>query len=86
MNIDFSSLDFQKVSEGIEKATVKLPNGYTVFISRGSKVAHTYGAPYEVVMNPIRNEVMEESIGYLSEKEVKQIINEISNLPKLKTS
>lgn len=86
MNIDFSSLNFEKISDGVETASVKVPNGYTILISRGRNVAHTYGAPYEVTMSPIRNEILEEPIGYLSEKEVKQIINEVSNLPKLKNS
>ena len=82
----FSDLEFKKISEGIETASIKLSNGYTVYVSRGNGVAHTYGAPYEVLMKPLEKKIMDDAVGYLSEKEVKQLVNEISNLPKLKDS
>ncbi len=84
MDVDFSSLEFKNISDGVEQASVKLPNGYTVNIRKGNKVAHTYGAPYEISMSPEHKETMEDSVGYLTEKEVKQLINEISSLAKVR--
>ena len=85
MKYTFSDLVFEPYSAwpNTEEAIVKLKNGYTVKILRGEGAAHTYGAPYEVSMTPISSAIMEEPIGYLSDKQVIQLIHEIQNLPKL---
>ena len=85
MKYTFEDLVFEPLSglPRTEEAVVKLKNGYIVRVLRGEGAAHTYGAPYEVSMTPMSSSVMEEPIGYLSDKQVIQLIHEIQNLPKL---
>jgi len=68
-----------------EEAVLTLRNGYTVKILKGKMAAHTYGAPYELFISPIIKEITVDSIGYLSEKELISLINEIETFPKLKS-
>ena len=72
---------FKRLSEGDKEASITLENGYRVYVSKG---ASTYGAPYELFMKPINSKVLDEPIGYLNEKEVLSLINEIKRLPKVK--
>lgn len=65
------------------EACLLLNNGYSVKVLKGQQAAHTYGAPYELSVSPIVKEITEDSIGYLSEKELLRLINEIESLPKL---
>jgi hypothetical protein len=71
--------------ENTEEATLTLSNGYTVKVLKGLHAIHTYGAPYELSVSPIIKEITEDSIGYLSEKELIRLINEIENFPKLRS-
>lgn len=66
-----------------EEAQLTLTNGYSVKVLRGKKALHTYGAPYELTANPLPNVLMDDSIGYLDEKDLMRLINELQNLPKL---
>ena len=72
-------------SEDTQEACLSLKNGYTVKILKGKKAAHTYGAPYELSISPVLKEISEGSIGYLSEKQLLKLINEIENYPKLRS-
>lgn len=80
-------LDFHpfKGSKDTEEASLLLKNGYTVKVLRGKEAVHTYGAPYELSVSPIAKEITEDSVGYLSEKDLFKLINEIENLPKLRS-
>ena len=68
-----------------EEAVLTLKNGYIIKVLRGQFAAHTYGAPYELSLSPMIKEITEDSIGYLSEKDLLRLINEIENFPKLKS-
>ena len=72
-------------SEDTQEARLLLKNNYTVKILKGKKAAHTYGAPYELSISPVLKEISEGSIGYLSEKQLLKLINEIENYPKLRS-
>lgn len=71
--------------EDTQEACLTLNNGYTVKILKGQQAIHTYGAPYELSVSPMIKEITEDSIGYLSEKELLKLINEIENFPKLRS-
>jgi len=62
---------------------LELTNGYSVRVLRGKQALHSYGAPYELVANPLPNKLMDDSVGYLDEKSLMRLINELQNLPKL---
>lgn len=68
-----------------QEASLKLENGYTVKILKGQCATHTYGAPYELFVSPIVKDITDDSVGYLSEEDLIRLINEIENLPKLKS-
>ena len=87
MSKTIEELTFQPLKglENTQEAQLLLKNGYIVKILKGQYAAHTYGAPYELSVSPIVKEITEDSIGYLSEKELIRLINEIENLPKLKS-
>lgn len=74
-----------KGMEDTQEVSLALKNGYTVKILKGKLAAHTYGAPYELSVSPIIKEITEDSIGYLSEKSLLKLINEIENYPKLRS-
>lgn len=71
--------------EDTQEACLTLNNGYTVKILKGTQAAHTYGAPYELSVSPTIKEITEDSIGYLSERDLLKLINEIENFPKLRS-
>ena len=87
MKRTIEDLDFQpfKGLDDTQEASLLLKNGYTVKVLKGRQAAHSYGSPYELSLSPIVKEITEDSIGYLSEKELLRLINEIENLPKLKS-
>lgn len=87
MGRKIEELDFHpfKGLEDTEEACLLLKNGYTVKVLRGQQAAHTYGAPYELSVSPMIKEITEDSIGYLSEKDLIRLINEIENFPKLRS-
>ena len=68
-----------------KEASLTLKNGYTIKVLTGKLAAHTYGAPYELTVSPVIKEITEDSVGYLSEKDLLKLINEIENYPKLKS-
>ena len=74
-----------KGQEDTQEAVLTLKNGYTVHVLKGQQAVHTYGAPYELSVSPIIREITEDSIGYLSEKDLIRLINEIENFPRLKS-
>jgi len=74
-----------KGMEDTQEASLALKNGYTVKILKGKLATHTYGAPYELSVSPMIKEITEDSIGYLSEKSLLKLINEIENYPKLRS-
>lgn len=87
MSRTIDELNFQPIkgSENTQEAQLLLKNGYTVKILKGQSATHTYGAPYELSVFPTVKEITEDSIGYLSEKELLKLINEIENLPRLRS-
>lgn len=87
MGRKIQDLEFQpfKGSDDTQEASLTLKNGYTVHVLKGKLAAHTYGAPYELSVSPVVKEITEDSVGYLSEKDLLQLINEIENLPKLRS-
>jgi len=80
-DLRFAPVDWARETD---EAKVKLKNGYTVKVLRGKGAVHTYGAPYEASITPITRETTEDSIGYLSEEQLIQLINEVASYPKLK--
>lgn len=87
MQHSIKELIFQPFMEltDTEEASLLLKNGYTVKVLRGKQATHTYGAPYELSVSPTIKEITEDSVGYLSEKDLLNLINEIENFPKLKS-
>ncbi len=83
----FKDLEFHpyKGSETTQEASLLLKNGYTVHVLKGELAAHVYGAPYELSMSPLKEEIMDDSVGYLSKTDLIELINEIENLPALKS-
>jgi hypothetical protein len=87
MGHSIEELEFHpfKGSTDTEEACLTLKNGYIVRILQGQQAAHTYGAPYELSVSPMIKEITEDSVGYLSEKDLIRLINEIENLPRLRS-
>ena len=81
----FEDLQFNPLQDipDTEEANLELTNGYSVKVWRGKGALHSYGAPYELTSNPIPNVLIDESVGYLDEKSLMRLINELQNLPRL---
>ena len=65
-------------------ATLKTKNGYTVVVRTGKGTATTVGSPYELEIIPTNSLISDDIIGYCSEDDITQLINDVQSLPKIK--
>lgn len=66
------------------EASLKFKNGYTVVVRTGKGTATTVGSPYEFELIPTNFIISDDKIGYCSEEDIDQLLNDAQSLPKIK--
>ena len=84
MNMAIKKKGFIDLKFEINKAILKLKNGYTVVVRTGKGTATTVGSPYEFELIPQNSIISDDRIGYCSEEEITQLMYETQSLPKVK--
>ena len=65
------------------ESVYEFPNGYKVIVRTGKGTATTVGAPYELELVPLNSVISDDRIGYCTDEEIKDLLNEISRLPRI---